>query len=206
MKKAVIFDLDGTLYDKSKLARRLIWSQLLRGKLLLLKREREVRRMLRGRHFDSETDFYDTFFLSFLNPDNARKWYMEEYMPDMVRILRQHYHVADWVGPTFRKLRQEQVMTVVFSDYGCVREKLEAIGFNLSWADYLFDAPSLGGLKPCVESFERIAHILQLQPEECLMVGDREDTDYEGARSVGMDFEFVRKAARPKLTLNPKII
>lgn len=206
MKKAVIFDLDGTLYDKSKLARRLIWSQLLRGKLLLLKREREVRRMLRGRHFDSETDFYDNFFLSFLNPDNARKWYMEEYMPDMVRILRQHYPVADWVGPTFRKLRQEQVTTVVFSDYGCVREKLEAIGFNLSWADYLFDAPSLGGLKPCVESFERIAHILQLQPEECLMVGDREDTDGEGARSVGMDFEFVRKAARPKLTLNPKTI
>ena len=30
--KAIIFDLDGTLYDKSGLARRLITSQLLRGR------------------------------------------------------------------------------------------------------------------------------------------------------------------------------
>ena len=206
MKKAIIFDLDGTLYDKSCLARRLVWNQLRRGRLALLKREREVRKELRGKHFESEEAFYDAFFARFNRPELARNWYFEEYMPDMVAILRKHYRIAPWVEATMLELRTHGQKVAIFSDYGCVREKLEAIGFNLSWADYLFDAPSLGGLKPCVESFERIAHILQLQPKECLMVGDREDTDGEGARSVGMDFEFVRKAARPKLTLNPKII
>ena len=38
MYKAVIFDLDGTLYDKSGLARRLIFAALGRGRLRMLKR------------------------------------------------------------------------------------------------------------------------------------------------------------------------
>ena len=57
--KAIIFDLDGTLYDKSGLAMRLVWSQLQRGSLSLLKREREVRKELRGQHFESEEVFYE---------------------------------------------------------------------------------------------------------------------------------------------------
>ena len=57
----------------------------------------------------------------------------------------------------------------------------------------------LGGLKPCKESFEKICRALDLHPEECLMVGDREDTDGDGAKSVGMAFEHVVKAGKPNL-------
>ena len=206
MKKAIIFDLDGTLYDKSGLARRLVWNQLRRGRLALLKREREVRKELRGKHFESEEAFYDAFFARFNRPEFARNWYFEEYMPDMVAILRKHYRIAPWVEATMLELRTHGQKVAIFSDYGSVQGKLEAIGFRLSWADYLFEAPALGGLKPCKKSFVKICKEMQLQPSDCLMVGDRTDTDGEGARSVGMGFEFVRKAARPKLTLNPKII
>ena len=191
MSKAVIFDLDGTLYDKSGLARRLITSQLLQGRLGMLKREREVRKILRGKHFGNEDAFYDAFFAQFDRPELARRWYFEEYMPDMVRILRKHYRTAPWVERSAMELRTNGVKVAVFSDYGFVREKLSAIGFNLAWADYLFDAPSLGGLKPCKESFERICQEMDMQPPECLMVGDREDTDGDGARSVGMAFKRV---------------
>lgn len=201
MFKAAIFDLDGTLYDKSDLARRLIVSQLRRGRLRMLKREREVRKLLRGKHFKTEDAFYDVFFTQFDRPELARRWYFEEYMPDMVAILRKHYRIASWVESTMLELRSNGCKIAVFSDYGFVCEKLKAIGYNLDWADYLFDAPELGGLKPSKKSFEKICEEMNVKPSECLMIGDRDDTDGAGARSVGMAFVHVKNVAQPPLNL-----
>lgn len=196
--KAVIFDLDGTLYDKSGLVKRLIWSQILRGHLFMLGHERDVRRRIKGVDFGDEQNFSTAFFNLFHNP-NAKEWFYRYYLPDTVRILQRHYQVAPWVEQMVKKLRERGIKVAVFSDYSFVREKLEAIGFEIDWADYLFEAPVLGGLKPCKESFEKICRTMDVQPSECLMVGDREDTDGDGARSVGMAFEFVVKASKPDI-------
>ena len=137
--KAIIFDLDGTLYDKSGLVGRLVWSQLRRGTLSLLKREREVRKELRGQHFESEEAFYEAFFARFDKPERARRWYFEQYMPDMVSALRQHFRVASWVETVMPALRAQGLKVVVFSDYGSVRKKLEA-------AKSMVTCPKCGGL------------------------------------------------------------
>ena len=52
-------------------------------------------------------------------------------------------------------------------------------------------------------SFEKICQEMGLQPSDCLMVGDRDDTDGKGARSVGMAFTLVKNAERPMLNLTP---
>lgn len=195
--KAVIFDLDGTLYDKSHLHTRIILNQLLRKKLFLLKRERDVRSMLKGQYFGSEEAFYEIFF-KHIGKGNARKWYFDCYLPQMAKVLRKHYRLAPWVKEYIMSLREKGVKIVVFSDYGFVKEKLDAIGFDTQWADYLFDAPSLGGLKPCREAFMNVCEKIGIEPQYCLMIGDRDDTDGDGARSVGMQFMKVKNATKPE--------
>ncbi len=191
--KAVIFDLDGTLYDRTGLPLRLILKMLLYGNLDMMKREREVRSRLKGHAFESEEAFYTYFFHQFQLP-RAREWYLEQFLPMMTTMLKKHYHIASWVPEVMQQLRERNVKIAVFSDYGGVKERLEALGFDLSWADVMTDAPALGGLKPCQVAFEKLASLLEVMPQECLVVGDRDDTDGEGARSAGMAFLNVYKA------------
>ena len=194
--KAVIFDLDGTLYDKSRLPLRLVASQILHGKLIMLKRERSVRKLLKGKYFGDKDRFEEAFFSHFKRK-NAKEWFYGTYMPDTIKILKKHYHIAPWVENCLKSLHDKGVKIAVFSDYGYVEEKLEALGFDLKWANYLFDAPSLGGLKPCKETFLKICETMDVSPQNCLMVGDRDDTDGAGANAAGMRFMKVTKASEP---------
>lgn len=190
--KAAIFDLDGTLYDKSRLPFRLVCSQLLKGKLSYLKKERTVRKQLKGLYFNNSEQFESVFFDKF-GMKNAKEWFYGDYLPDMVHILRRHYTCDEETVSLMRDYHDKGVKTAVFSDYGFVEEKLQALGFDMTIADYLFDAPSLGGLKPCRESFLKICETLGVRPEECIMYGDREDTDGDGARAANMRFVKIGK-------------
>ena len=92
--RAVIFDLDGTLYDKSRLPLWLVLSNL--SRIGWLKAERRVRKELKGMDFKTEEAFYEAFFanaaaLSCTSAERYRKWYFEKYMPSMARALSRHY-------------------------------------------------------------------------------------------------------------------
>ena len=188
-----IFDLDGTLYDKSRLAFRLILSETPRGKLKLLSSERKVRSLLKGKDFGTSEAFYEAFFEALSKESGkkaeaARKWYFEGYLPRMAKILKEHYRLQDWVEPLLKEIVSKGGRLAVFSDYGAVKEKLDALGLDPEIPVYLFDAPSLGGLKPSRASFERLAAAMGARCDDCVMIGDRNDTDGSGARAAGMDF------------------
>lgn len=191
--RAVIFDLDGTLYDKTRLPLRVVAADTVH--LPWLRADRCARKDLMGKDFGSEEAFYDALFRQMrthllfpAGEERLRAWFRDTYMPVTARVLRRHYRLRPWVRETFARLRAEGVRTAVFSDYSAVPEKLEALGFDAAWADIIADAPSLGGLKPSPASFLRLTRLLDVPPQACLMVGDRDDTDGAGARAVGMDF------------------
>ncbi len=181
--RAVIFDLDGTLYDSSGLHRRVALKGLSRLSLLRLLRERRARKSLSGRAFGSEAAFKKAFFKKV-----PPRWYLEEYLPGMADILRTHYQGREGLAALLQSLREAGVKSAVFSDYGFVREKLDALGIDPALFDGLYDAASLGGLKPCRESFIKVAEALGVRPQDALMVGDRSDTDGKGASDSGMQF------------------
>lgn len=198
--KAVIFDLDGTLYNKAKLPLRLALSQFLRCKLLYLKREQEVRKMLMGKHFKDASEFGNAFFAAFGKPD-AENWYHDIYMPDMLKTLSKHYKAEHWVNNTLSELKKKGIKTAVFSDYENVDKKLKVLGIETQLIDYQFSAPNLFGLKPCKESFLAVCGEMGIEPENCIMVGDRYDTDGAGANAAGMRFILTQNAEKPLLGL-----
>lgn len=192
--RAVIFDLDGTLYNKKGLPLRLIAADPLH--MFILGNERKARANLKGRWFGNEEAYYEALFasvaaMSHTTAQRAQQWYTQRYMPTMVRILQRHYAVEPWVGQLLADLRQQGIRTAVYSDYGHLRERLEALQFNPQWVDIIASAPALGGLKPCRQSTLALCQQLGVPPDATLMVGDRDDTDGESARQCGMRFHHV---------------
>ena len=197
---AVIFDLDGTLYDKKHLPVYLAGAQFFH--LGLLKAERKVRKTLSGMHFRNGEAFYNEFFTrvaveSGHGAEKVRKWYFRNYLPSMANALRKHCRLRPWVAELFVLLKARGIPAVVYSDYGAVEEKLQALGFNPAWAVKICCAPDFGGLKPDPDGFRQIARELNLPPSRVLVVGDRDDTDGEGARRSGMPFLLVDGDSRP---------
>ena len=221
--RAVVFDLDGTLYDKHCLPRYLVLRNL--WALPLLVAERRTRKQLRGQYFGSESAFYDAFFAAmsrghWFSESMARRWYFGYYMPSMVRVIAKHCRQNDGVGEWLSVCRDRQIAVAVYSDYGCVEEKLHALGLSGENFAYIVSAPELGGLKPAKECAEQVvahlqavaqaqlqaeahtplqteAHIppstySEITPQNCLFIGDRTDTDEASAHAICAQFALVQ--------------
>lgn len=192
MAKAIIFDLDGTLYDSAGLGRRLVLAAPRRARTLAA--ERRARRALAGRYFPDggSKAVYDELFRMIaedreMTTEEVSDWFWNVYMKDMVSILRRRYKARPGLVPVLEALRAEGYRLAVFSDYGAVDAKLRAIGLDPTLFDGLYDAPSMGGLKPCREAFRNVCEDMDIKPSDCYFVGDREDTD-GGSVKAGMRF------------------
>ncbi len=205
--KAVIFDLDGTLYDKHCLPRYLVLRNL--WALPLLAAERKTRKQLRGQYYGSESAFYDAFFAAMsrgrlFSVRIARRWYFGYYMPSMVQVIAKHCRQNDGVGEWLSVCKERHIAVTVYSDYGCVEEKLHALGLSKEDFAYIVSAPELGGLKPAKECAEQVLEHLQavvhtqqsthseIPAQNCLFVGDRTDTDEASAQAIGARFALVQ--------------
>ena len=191
----IIFDLDGTLYSKKRLGICLVILEFFRGRLFMLARERKARNKLRGKEFPSEEAFYEEFFSEGI----SRDWYFNTYMLDTVMLLNRFFKMRHWVRKTILDLKKRGIKVAILSDYGFVWQKLDAIGFDPAWADFVLDSPKAGGLKPCTAPFKLACEALGVEPSECVFVGDRQDTDGEGAVASGMQFQLVSSNNAPNL-------
>ncbi|MDR0289786.1 MAG: HAD family hydrolase [Treponema sp.] len=190
--KGIIFDFDGTLFDNTHIAFRLVSAYPL--DLFKIWKERLIRKRFAGCDYSSSENYFRAFFAALgkacsRSPQRMQNWYFNRYMPRMVRVLRNHYQLRPGVQELFRHHEiSGGLRLAVYSDYPFLKERLEALGFYPGPRLPLYGPESFGAQKPAVGSFLRIAGELGVSPEEILVVGDREETDGIGAFKSGMRF------------------
>lgn len=188
--KAIVFDLDGTLYNKKHLSLRMILHAVCDIRKMYI--ERKTRASMKGLWLGNKTTFYTQYFqrMSTQTGDATtwQTWYENKYMPLMVKMIKQHHPLGSWVTPFIKQCQQKGLRLVVLSDYGHTSEKLHALGLAPEIFDWVVSAPELGGLKPAPELLRQVADNMHITPSECFVIGDRDDTDGEMARATHAAF------------------
>ncbi len=121
----------------------------------------------------------------------AATWYHTTYMPTMIRLIRRYHSPRPEVMALVEEAKAKGLQLTIYSDYGCVIEKLEALGIDPSLFDLMVSAPELGALKPSEPCARRVMELLNAKPETTLFVGDREDKDGASAKAVGARFLLI---------------
>jgi len=195
--RAVLFDVDGTLYHARPMRIRMAASLLmlpLRGPF----RAMRVMRHLRGyRHALEEIRDYppsddnvaDVHLkraaeLAGDEPERVwatvQDWFMKRPLPHLKRCRR------DGLLPFLEQLREDGCKIGFFSDYP-VEAKLDAMEIR-EFASVCLSAsdPEVNALKPRPRGLERACEMWGLSPAEVLYVGDRPEVDAAGATAAGM--------------------
>lgn len=202
-KKAWLLDLDGTLYPASPLKLAMAAELALLGvpSSNLLRRFRHHHELVRADLLaDPELEFHPSAFHEQVRRAARDTGHSEEKV---------HLTVQEWMverpGKWMRLFRRKTLLlrveefraqggrTALVSDYPA-RPKLERMGVS-----HLFDCvvasgehPELRRLKPAPDAFLIAARALEVAPEDCLVIGDREDADGGAARAASMAFELIR--------------
>ncbi len=206
--KAVIFDFDGTLYDNSGIAKSLI---LMRPhRFFFMWSERKVRTSLKGRDFETPENFKREYYkrAAALVPCSQKRfafWYESRYLRHMQKALGQKkFRARPKTRELFQALHDRGIKIALYSDYAMIPERAAACGIQsdtLSLCQGIYSSDDFGCLKPAPRAFLQIAANLGARPKDCLVVGDRDDTDGMGARLCGMKFIQI-KTKKPRDVLD----
>lgn len=114
-------------------------------------------------------------------------------------LSRQFIKKYDGVDDTLRKLRNKgkglYLLSNAQSDF--TRPELEMLGLSKAFDGILISSEE-GCKKPCGAFFNLLIERYNLNPSECLMVGNDEYSDISGAKNVGMDSLYIHTETSPE--------
>jgi FMN phosphatase YigB (HAD superfamily) len=197
--RAVLFDLDGTLYRQAPL-RALMAAELATVPCLqprpwraartwrILQTFREVREELRALGHASEPlerlQYKAAADRAGLPVDEMEAAVTEWIFKRPLKYLR--HVLRPGTSALFDRLSSEQLRIGVFSDYP-VDDKLAALGLAAPHVLTLeATAADVNAFKPHPRGFLRACELWNLRPDEVLYVGDRPEVDAAGAAAAGM--------------------
>lgn len=191
---AVVFDVDGTLYDTRRMRLSLLAGMIGRAvgrpaeaasAVAIVRAYRRVHEGLRGaRHADlAGEQLRRTASATGRTEEEVARavgvWFEELPLRAVAAALRPD------LARSLERLRRSDVRTGVLSDYPPLL-KLEAMGVatlfdGVAWAQQ----PSIGALKPEPAGLLSLLETLGVPPERAVYVGDRPDVDEVVARAAG---------------------
>ncbi|WP_128255563.1 HAD family hydrolase [Falsirhodobacter deserti] len=199
-RRLVIFDVDGTLYDQSRLRRamamRLLSHIALSGRVSTLKALKAYRHA-REATADAESADFESEALAAaaragrMDPARARElvndWMQQRPLPLLGRCR------YDGVAELFARLRAQGTVIGVLSDYPA-EAKLKAMGLEAD-AIAFAGGPGVPLQKPHPDGLHHLMKVTNALPAETILIGDRDERDGEAARRAGID--VLIRADRP---------
>ncbi|MBS1904896.1 MAG: HAD-IA family hydrolase [Bacteroidetes bacterium] len=195
MIKAIVFDLDNTLVDFMTMKRRAIDAAIdaMLDAGLDLQREEVASRIdaiYKERGIEYQNIFDDLLF-SLLNKVDHRILAsgIVAYRRAREAALKPYPHVTATLMELIRRGTKLAVLSDAPSREAWLR--LCFIGFHHIFTTAVtFD--DTGERKPSEKPFRKVLELLEVKPEEALMVGDWPERDIVGAKKVGMKTAFAR--------------
>ncbi|MCV6595640.1 MAG: HAD family hydrolase [Mangrovicoccus sp.] len=187
---AVLFDLDGTLYDQKKLRQRFLprlgLHVLSRADLKLLKIISALRHAREALADGEISPFQDKLIADVAAKTGASPERVRAVLEDWLQTRPLPYLApakVPGVEAVFAALRASNRPIAVLSDYPA-KEKLAALGLR---ADLVLAAtdPEIAIQKPNPRGIEAAAAHFGLAPSALLVIGDREERDGQAAKRAG---------------------
>jgi putative hydrolase of the HAD superfamily len=185
--KAVLFDLDGTLYDRDALVRAVVNEQYetFRDELHLVRKDDFVNRVL-------ELDAYGYGDKPILYATVVTEWGLGPELPE--RLVEDFWSSCDAkcelsedTRMTLNTLRTKGLKLGVITNGGAERQqrKLDVLGISSSF-DVILISDLEGVRKPDPEIFRRALARCHVHASEALFVGDHPEADVSGALQAGL--------------------
>jgi putative hydrolase of the HAD superfamily len=198
MIKAVIFDLDNTLIDFMKMKRIAVEEAVdaMIDSGLKIKKKQALKQLYKI--------YYDVglenpkIFQKFLKKTTGEIDYKAlAYAITAYRRARTGFlHPYPGAESTLTKLKSMGLKLAIVSDAPKLKAWLRLVSMRI---DHFFDIvvalEDTGRLKPSRLPFRAALKKLNLQPEECMMIGDRPEKDMKGARALGIQTCLARYGA-----------
>jgi HAD superfamily hydrolase (TIGR01549 family) len=190
--KGIIFDLDGTLYRMRWYMRPFLLLMLFPDSLRL-PRFLKIRGAFAGVEFETPDALYKEVTkrlapVEKVSQETLLQWIDKQFYKAFVNVMYLLKNSRPQVNKTLHELKQRGFKLAVLSDYDRIPERLDKLNIDKSAFSIMTSSESFGALKPSPVPFQKIAADWNLDPSEVLVIGDRDDTDGEGARRAGMKF------------------
>ncbi|WP_112249008.1 HAD family hydrolase [Kribbella monticola] len=210
--KAVLFDLDDTLFDHTTSATNAVnaWVAEL---------GRTPTAELLAQWFDIERRTFDAWLAGTYSHQGQRRARLREFLPLIEQAVpgtdddldvtfdgylawyRRNWAAFDDARPAMEVARSNGWRIGVLTNGSTPQQnaKLEHIGLA-DLVDVVCTSQGLGYSKPAVEAYRLTCDALGVEPAETLMIGDNFELDVLGARAAGLTAEHLDRAAGITLT------
>lgn len=193
--KAVLFDVDGTLYPQSFFIKTSLQ--------FFLKHPRLSTAFRHLRHDVRAIGGVEDLHLAQVSlaagymriPAEQAQELLETHIYGTYMNMLSRAKPYPQVGPLLADLKKAGLKLGVITDYP-VGAKLSALGFDQYW-DVAISADTMGHLKPEPDAFIMAAEELKISPEQIIYVGNEYKYDIIGAKRAGMKAAHLAQKAVP---------